>query len=421
MRVAVSLGAISATVIAIAFFNQWFIIVTLGPGRATDALFAGLAVPQLVLAVISGSLIHVLVPLLSGESREQARAEAQELFTAVGLVFAAVALVLLVFAPWWAPFLFPGFRGADRGLLIRLTQIQLIAMVFTAVWGVLWAYHYSRQRFIRAELSQILAGACSLGLLVWLLPRFGVVVAAWLSVFRSVLQCVVLLPDLGAPRLTRTRSPTVREAWRRLRPLLIGTSYYKTDTLLDRVLSSLTPAGGLSLLYLGQQVYGAGNQIINTALAAPLVPVLSSLAKRESWEEFRHTYRRRIVLITVLTLACYVAFVAVGRVFLSILIGHGGVTRENVFLLWSLMVALGGTFVGGTIGSVTSIVFYSSGDTTTPTRLGIITYTLYVPLKILAFLRFGLIGLAVSSSIYFLSNVALQYAFIRRKFRYAKE
>src|SRR5229473_1794315 len=110
MRVAVSLGAISATAITIAFFNQWFIIVTLGPGRATDALFAGLAVPQLVLA-----------PLLSGESPEQARAEAQELFTAVGVVFATVALILLVFAPWWTPFLFPGFHGADRGLLIRLS------------------------------------------------------------------------------------------------------------------------------------------------------------------------------------------------------------------------------------------------------------------------------------------------------------
>src|SRR6266849_5759744 len=230
MRVAVSLGAISATAIAIAFFNQWFIIVTLGPGRATDALFAGLAVPQLVLAVISGSLTHVLVPLLSGESPEQARAEAQELFTAVGVVFATVALILLVFAPWWTPFLFPGFQGADRGLLIRLSQIQLIAMVFTALWGVLWAFYYSRQRFIWAELSQILAGVLSLGLLIWLLPRFGVVVAAWLWVFRSVLQCAVLLPGLGAPRFTRTKSPTVREAWKRLRPLLIGTSYYKTDT-----------------------------------------------------------------------------------------------------------------------------------------------------------------------------------------------
>src|SRR5690348_12532148 len=132
MRVAVSLGAISATAIAIAFFNQWFIIVTLGPGRATDALFAGLAVPQLVLTVISTSLTHVLVPLLAGEHPERARADAQQLFTAVGLVFAIIALILLVFAPWWTPFLFSGFQGAERALLIRLSCIQLIAMVFTA-------------------------------------------------------------------------------------------------------------------------------------------------------------------------------------------------------------------------------------------------------------------------------------------------
>ena len=79
------------------------------------------------------------------------------------------------------------------------------------------------------------------------------------------------------------------------------------------------------------------------------------------------------------------------------------------------MVALGGTFLGGAVGQITSVVFYSAGDTTTPTRLGIITFTIYVPLKILAFLRFGLTGLAVSSSIFFLSNVVLQYAFIGKK------
>lgn len=415
MKVAISLGAISATAIVIAFFSQWFIIVTLGAGRPTDALFAGLAVPQLVLVVIGGSLTHVLLPLLSSERGEQARIDAQQLFTAVGMVFATFALLLIVFAPWWAPFVFPGFQGPERALLIRLTQIQSIAMVFTAIWGVLWAYHYSRQRLIWAEFSQILAGLLSLGLLIWLLPRLGVVVAAWLSVFRSVLQCAVLLPGVGAPRFARTGSATVREAWRRIRPLLIGTSYYKTDTVVDRMLSSMAPAGGLSLLYLGQQLYGAGNQIINTALVGPLVPVLSSSAKTGRWEDFRRTYRQRIALVAILALSAYIILIAAGHMILSLLIGHGGVTRGNVLLLWSLMVALGGTFLGGAVGQVTSIVFYSAGDTRTPTRLGIITYTIYVPLKILAFLKFGLIGLAVSSSIFFLGNVALQYAFIARK------
>ena len=66
MKQAMQLGTLSAASIGVAFLFQWYVLTQLGPGMETDAFFAGMTLPQLVLAVISGSLMHVLVPLTSG-------------------------------------------------------------------------------------------------------------------------------------------------------------------------------------------------------------------------------------------------------------------------------------------------------------------------------------------------------------------
>ncbi|MEJ7619098.1 MAG: hypothetical protein WKF30_19475 [Pyrinomonadaceae bacterium] len=51
---------------------QWYVVTRLGVGLETDALFAGMAIPQLILSVASSSLTHVLVPLLATTENETA-------------------------------------------------------------------------------------------------------------------------------------------------------------------------------------------------------------------------------------------------------------------------------------------------------------------------------------------------------------
>jgi putative peptidoglycan lipid II flippase len=219
---------------------------------------------------------------------------------------------------------------------------------------------------------------------------------------------IFLLPGLGRWHAPRWRSPAMMAAWKRLRPLLAGTAYYKTDPLVDRFLSSMAPAGGLSILYIGQQIWGAAGTIINKAIAAPMVPLLAVQAKLKSWAAFQKTFRLRLVWMAVLTGSGFLLFLAVGEPLLRLLIGHGGVTAQNVAALWRIMVGLAGVLIAGAMGQITSTTFYAFGDTKTPTRLSIVTYTIYVPAKVLAFLSFGLMGVAVATSLFVLVNLLLQ-------------
>lgn len=78
------------------------------------------------------------------------------------------------------------------------------------------------------------------------------------------------------------------------------------------------------------------------------------------------------------------------------------------------MLALLGMLLGGTAGQVTAASFYAMGDTRTPTTLFIGTFTIYIPVKVLVFLHYGLIGLAVATSVHLIVNFLLQFFILER-------
>lgn len=416
MKQAVQLGTLSATNIGITFLSQWYVLTELGPGLETDALFAGMTLPQLVLAVISGSLMHVLIPLLAGNDEDQLRHDAWGILVIVSFLFGLLATILYVAAAWWIPFTVPGFSAAGQVLTIELTRIQLIGMVFAAMNGVQWAAYHARQQFVWAEFVPILASSTALLLLILTLPRFGVIAAAWISTLGLGLQTVLLAPGMGRPIRPNLQSAAIQQALKRIKPLLWGAAYYKTDPLVDRFLLSTAGSGSLSLYYLAQQLYGAVNQVINKAIAAPLVPLLSNLYKTGNRAEFRRVYRRKLLHVGVISLCGLLFLTLFGQATLDILVGHGNINAENVKSLWWIMLWLGGMFVGGAMGQISSTAFYASGNTTTPTRIGIYTYTFYIPLKIGLFYYFGIIGLALGTSFFLLANLFLQNWLLMKKY-----
>lgn len=415
MKQAIQLGALSLTNIGFAFLFQWYVLIQFGPGMETDALFAGMTLPKLVLVVISGSLMHVLVPILAGEDEYHLRHDAWGFFVLVGGLFGLLATVFYVTAPWWVPLTIPGFNEAGKALTVELTRVQLIGMVFAAINGVQWAAYHARQQFIWAEFTPVLSSIFALLLLIVALPRFGMIAAAWVSTLSIIFQTLLLFPGMGKPVWPDLKKPVISEAWQRIRPLLLGTTYYKTDPLIDRFLLSTATSGSLSLYYLAEQIYGAVSQVLNKAIAAPMVPILSKLYKAGDAENFRHVYYRNLLHVGAISLAGLLIVGLFGQALLSLLIGFGNVTASNLEYLWWIMIWLGGIFVGGSLGQISTTSFYSCGDTKTPTRISMITFTVYVPCKVIVFYLFGVKGLAISTSIYYLTNLSLQIYLLEKK------
>jgi putative peptidoglycan lipid II flippase len=407
MHLSVKLGCLAVVNVLLVFFYQWYILSAVGPGSETDALFASMVVPQLLLTVITGSMSQVLVPLLTIENKGDFQKEAWNFFQGVGFVFFVLAVLLFGTAAIWTPWIVPGFDFETQLLTIKLVRVQLVGMVFMALNGVAWSAYHSRQKFVWAEISAVLGTLGGFFLLLWGLPRFGIIMAAWAMVLRSALQTILLFPGLGEYSTLDWRSETVGRAWRRLYPLLLGSTFYKTGDLVDRFLASMTSAGQLSLLYFAGQIYMAGNLVLSKAIAAPMVPLLAKKASAREWSLFRRIVNNRLIWILGITFAVFVCIAFLGTPVLTVLFGHGRFTIDEVSTLHWILVALAGVWIGGALGQILSSGFYAKGNTRTPTKIGIFGFTIGLGMKVLGFWYWGILGIAAGTSLYYLLNVFL--------------
>lgn len=415
MKLSIKLGVLSASNILLAFGMQWYILMSIGIGEQTDAFFAGLTIPQLVTTVISNSLMHVLVPLLSGETQEKSNHDTWAFLTLVSTLFISLALVLCLTAQWWIPLTVPGFSEAAQQLTIDLTRIQLIGMIFNAINGVQWASYHARQKFLWVEFVPILTSLLGLALLVWALPRYGIIAAAWIASLRFALQFLLLLPGLGRPVRPKLTSPRIKQAWKKIKPLLLGTTYYKTDNLINRFLLSGANEGSLSLFYLANQIYEAIVYVFNKAMIVPLLPTLSIVYKEGEFKAFKKIFYRRLFQTLVLGLMAFSCLFFFGQLALTLILGHGYINSDNIYQLWLIMIWLTGSMIGGMATMVVIQAFYAFGDTLVPTKTNIITYTLHIPTKIIVYNVFGIIGLALEISMYQVINFCILLTLIRKK------
>jgi putative peptidoglycan lipid II flippase len=414
-RQAVKLGALAACNAALAVLSAWYIVTRVGLNVETDAFFASGALPQIAFLVLGTTLLPVLAPLLATRDAERLREDAWLFFLLITALLGLVGAALYATCGLWAPLLVPGFSAEGKSLTVGLTKIQIVSMVLNASIVTLWAAHHARRRFVWVELSGVLANLAGLLFLVWALPRFGIRAAAWNTFFYSGLKLAFLLPVLGRWRRPAWPSPTAREAWRLFKPILPGQAYLRTEPLLDRFLASTKEAGSLSMLYVAQQIYASAILVTNKAVVAPLAPRLALAAGAGDWRRYRRAYRARLLLIGLISSLGVLLLLALGTHALRLTIGHAGVTAENVYTLWLVIIALVGAFFGGVSGQVASGAFYAMGNTKTPTRVSAFVYTLYLPLKIAVFLSYGLMGLAVTMSAYFVISFVVQFVMLERE------
>jgi peptidoglycan biosynthesis protein MviN/MurJ (putative lipid II flippase) len=410
-------GAISLATIVLSFLMTRYVLRSLGAGVATDALFAGTTIPQLFFEVITYSLSLVVLPLLCVEDPEQRRRDTWTLAQSVGAVFLIVAALLWFATPLWVPWLVRGFPPAGQALTVSLARIQLIGMVFSSVTGVLSCYQYSLNRFARTELCSALAAGLALSFLMVMLPVTGIAAGAWSFVLRSVVEMLLLGIGLGRYHAPDFRSFVARQTSRRVGPLLLSSAYSRSAPAIDRYLASLAPAGSLTLLNLGRQMQDAMTRVLNKAITNPILPTLARCARNGDRKLFDQAYKQRLRWVAAATSLMLAGVLVGGRPALILVLGDGRVSESDLTVLWEIMLALAGVQMGFGMRNILAGAFYAMGDTRTPTRIDAICYTVGIPLRILGFHWFGIVGIAAgTSAFYILDGVMLQAALNRARF-----
>jgi putative peptidoglycan lipid II flippase len=314
---------------------------------------------------------------------------------------------LILAAPWWVPVTVAGFSEVGKAEAVQLTQVMIGGIMFTGLIAVQQAAAYARGSYVWPDLAQALSNLIALGMLVVMLPKYGVVAAAWITLGRVGLQCLLTMNELGKWIRPDRNDPALKTSWRRMRPLILGASYYKMDPLIDRFLLSGLAPGSLSLFALAQQLHGAGSQIVTRAIGTPAQTKMAVAFKREDNASVGSTLRSGFWAATAFCAVCIIVLALVGQPILTLLFGQGEFASGQVKQLWLVLLLSSAVFILGASSSILAGAFYVRGDTRSPTLLGSASFTLSIVLKIVMYRQFGIYGLALAVSFQYVLSACL--------------
>jgi hypothetical protein len=334
------------------------------------------------------------------------------MFALMSVVFALIYGISF----YLVEYLYGEWTEADR---LKYTHFEIVAMisaVFTITQSIQMAHLYANSKFIKCEIIMFISTLLvtfGVSTLIDLFNGYGAVCAV---AIRSIIISVAFMFTMGSYGNVIKDLYQFRIIIRRIMPIVRGAFYFKTDILVDRVLIGGGVTGSLTLFYLSQQIFSGFHQLLSKVIANPFLLDILSLRKSNFLSrEIKTRLRSIVIAVTLFLLFSLFIFIISSDILFDLMLDVNKYSTNSRSLLFWVIIASSGVLIGGAVSQILVNTYYAIGDTNTPVNISLVTYTLSVPLKIWAYQVGGVLGVAIVSSLYYVTDTILQYVFILKR------
>ena len=356
-----------------------------GAGPLMDAFFVAFKIPNFLRRITGeGAFSQAFVPVVAEYRLRRPQAEVAELvsgvmgrlglvllgLTAIGII--AAPLVILAFAPGWAP-------GDDRSALavemLRWTFPYIFFISLTALGaGVLNSYG----KFGTAAFNPVILNLVMIVFAAWVAPHFarpgvglalGVFVAGLVQ-FVAQFRALARLGLLGWPRLAAGHEG-VRRVGRLMLPGIFGSSVPQVSLLLDTWIASFLVSGSISWMYYADRLVEFPMGVFSIALATVILPGLSAHHAEQSPERFNTTLDWALRLTCVVSLPAAVGLLALAGPLTATIYGYGRFQPSDATMAGYALMAYALGLMGFSLVKVLAPGYFARQNTRTPVLVGI--------------------------------------------------
>ena len=389
---------------------HWF-----GRSDPLDAFLIAMVLPGFMLNLLVSALGAALVPLLI-ETRHKDSAEAADqllstlmVLTTVGLC--SLALLLGVFAPFYLPYLGHNFSASKLLLTRHLLYLLLPWLVCSGIANFCTAILNAGEKFALPAVVPLLTPFIAILFVRSEAPRWGIYSLAAGTVAGSMIEVVLLLHSL------RSHGVQVRFRWHgldeRVRvalfqylPMMAGAFLMGSTTVVDQSMAALLPGGSVAALNYANRVVTGLLTVGATGLSTATLPYFSKMVAQKDWHGCRHTLKRYSVLVAAITVPLTVLLIVFSKPLVRLLFERGAfssmdtelVSRTQACYLIQIPFYVAGILFVRFLSSVrrTDLLMYISAA----------NLVLDVVLNLVLMKRWGVAGIALSSSIVYLISCA---------------
>ncbi len=371
-------GFVAANLLGL--LRQIIINRTFGAGIELDAYFAAFGVPDLLFNVLAGGALgSAFIPLFAGFLAEHSQAKAWRLASAVGNILMVTLCIVAGIAALTAPLLartvvVPQFSPEAQDLTAGLMRVMLISTVIFGVSGLLMGIHNAHQHFLAPALAPILYNVGIIGGAL-AASRFGIYALAWGVVAGAGLHLLAQLPALirYQPRYTPVfdlMDSAVRRVGVLMLPRMFGLAVWQINFVINKNIGSGLPAGSISGLSIGFQIFTFPQAAIAQAIATAIFPTLAAQAARGETDALRGSLAQALNLTLFLAMPATLGLILLGQPIIALLFEGGEFNaRSTTLAAWALnWYAVG--LIGHSVVEVATRAFFAFKDTRTPVLVG---------------------------------------------------
>ena len=408
------------------FVRDLVMAAILGAGPVADAFVVAFRLPNHFRAIFGeGAFNAAFVPTYSALRAQAGDATAMLFANRILALMIAIQATILVAATIWTPelvgLLAPGLPPATFDLAVALTRITFPYLFFitlvTLISGVLNAH----DRFWAAASAPILLNLSMIGALLTaaFFPSAGHA-AAWGVAVAGLLELILVwanaaaggvAPRPAAPR----RGAGMGRFFKLLGPAVVGSAGVQLAMFADTIIASTLPTGSLSALYYAERLYQLPLGVVGIAAGTVLLPEMTRRIAGGDVAGAHAAQNRAIGFSLAIAAPCAVAFVILPDLILSALFERGAFDAAAVQRSAAVLAAYALALPAAVILRSVTASFYARHDTATPLWATFAGYGINIALKIVLIRDFGVVGLALATSVGAWTTVILLWLLALRR------
>lgn len=406
-----TVGFTGLAVKLVSTFKEIIIAYQFGIGDGVDALLIAYLVPSFAMMVIGGSFNAALIPTYIQVREQEGRHAAQRLLSNVmvwsSALLVTISVLLGLASSHILPLLGSGFSTDKITLTRTLFLILLPGLPLAGLATILAAVLSAEERFAVAAMTPAVTPVAVTIAVIWMGPASGVYAIAAAIIIGAALECAVLAFSLYrqgisvAPRWHGT-SEALSQVLKQYAPMVAGSFMMSSTVLVDQSMAAMLGPGRVSILNYGNRTTSVAVGIGSVALSTALLPQFARMAAAADWRGILNTVKVWSCLILGVSIPLTAVLMLLSQPLISLLFERGAFSGEDVLEVASVQTLY-----------LLQVPFYLLGMIFVPllaalksTRIlmwgTVLSLLLNVLLNILFMRRFGVAGIALSTSVVYL-------------------
>lgn len=360
-----------------------------GDGTTTAIFLSANKLPEILFDMLIFAILSVsFIPLYTGFTAQGKSESASRLASAAInltlLLYAVLAVVVILFAAPLSYLLAPGLvmgSPENLSLMVALLRLTMVAQFFLIIGGYFTAILQSHQRFLVPAIATTLYNICVILGLYFLAPRIGVFSAVIGMIVGGFMLFVFQLPFLKKTPfiylwLVSPKTEGVMKMFSLSIPRMLGNMSATLVENLHIILASLLGALAIISLEYATRLAIVPVSLFGVSIAQAALPSLTIAWSQHNKDEFSRLFVSAFNQILFFALPVAAIFIILRLPIVRLLFGDQNFTWEATVTTGRTLAILGFGVVAQSAIMLFARSFYAMHDTKTPLKVSMATLTL---------------------------------------------